>query len=123
MSERSVMVVDDDYDIRTVVGELLRLEGYRVLEARDGSDALGRLDDAGKPDLILLDLTMPRMNGLEFRQRQQADPRLAGIPVVLMSAMPGLGGTAAKVGAAGYLSKPVRLPALLRTVADVIASC
>lgn len=83
---RLVLVIDDTPVIREEIAERLEQEGYATEGAADGQDALNKLEQGPLPDVILLDLMMPRMNGLEFRERQLADPRLAEIPVVLMTA-------------------------------------
>src|SRR5688572_13333187 len=84
---RTILLVDDDNDIRETYGEVLVDEGYQVVLARDGLEALEYLEGtATLPDLILLDLMMPRMDGNQFRGRQLETPRLADIPVVVISA-------------------------------------
>lgn len=82
-----VLIVEDRDDNRRILGALLEVEGYRVAHAVDGRDALDRLHEGLRPCLILLDVSMPRMNGIEFRRAQMADDRLAGIPVILFSAV------------------------------------
>jgi CheY-like chemotaxis protein len=83
----TVLLVEDDETIRVSAAELLRDDGFTVLEATNGHDALTllRTDDA-LPDVILLDLTMPVMDGFAFRSEQLADPRLSRIPVIIISA-------------------------------------
>jgi CheY-like chemotaxis protein len=81
----SVLVVDDDADIRETLGMLLSRHGFPVATACDGADALAQLHAGAQPGLILLDLMMPRMNGEEFRRTQLAEPDLARIPVVVLS--------------------------------------
>jgi CheY-like chemotaxis protein len=83
---RTILVVDDDRDVRNVLTLLLQAEGYRVATAANGRDALDYLNRGGHPDLILLDLMMPVMDGFRFRYAQQQDPDLARIPVVVVSA-------------------------------------
>jgi CheY-like chemotaxis protein len=113
----SVCIIDDDADIRDSIRFALEIEGYHLIEAVDGEDALTRLHSSDRPIcLILLDLMMPGMNGWEFRRRQLADPELAGIPVYLISGGRELPHHAVELQARGYLSKPVALTALLETV-------
>jgi CheY-like chemotaxis protein len=81
----SVLVVDDDADIRETIGMLLARHGFPVATACDGADALAQLRAGPHPGLILLDLMMPRMNGEEFRRSQLQEPSLAAIPVVVLS--------------------------------------
>ena len=111
----SVLVVDDERDIRTAVAEILADEGYQVLDASDGAEALDKVR-AFRPQLILLDLMMPRMNGWEFRAAQQGDPdpAVAKVPVIVLSAL-ALGRTG-MLDAEGYLRKPFDLDELLRAV-------
>lgn len=114
---RLVQVVEDDPDVSEIMEMILRAEGYEVLRAKDGGEALEQLRTVS-PCLILLDLMMPGMNGWEFRSEQLRDPELARIPVVVMT---GAGDDAAKVAelqAAAYVKKPVELEELLRVVAD-----
>src|SRR5512138_2541112 len=81
----TVLVVDDDESVRESLALALELEGYMVLRAAHGIDALLVLRTGIRPDVILLDLEMPVMPGWEFRERQLADPALADIPVVIVS--------------------------------------
>ena len=84
---RTVLVVDDDPGIRESVTEVLSSEGYRVLEAADGVEALQRLDQLGEPCVVLLDLAMPRMNGLELlTELSRRGEAAARVPVLVMSA-------------------------------------
>ncbi len=82
-----VLVVEDAADTREVMGMLLATEGYEVAYAVDGQDALEQLEQGLRPCLILLDVAMPRMNGIEFRKAQVADARFRRIPVILYSAV------------------------------------
>src|SRR5204862_4129108 len=81
-----VMVVDDDDDIRETLAGLLEDEGYEVAAFPTGRDALDALQGGMAPRVILLDLMMPVMDGAEFRRAQLADPALASIPVILITA-------------------------------------
>ncbi len=84
---RLVMIVDDDRDLREALGDFLAFEGYRTVLCENGVAALRRLNqDRERPDLILLDLMMPQMNGWEFRKRQLEEPSVASVPVVVMTA-------------------------------------
>ena len=86
MSSPTVLVVDDDPGIRESVTEVLSAEGYRVLEAPDGEEALVRLDRLEERCVVLLDLAMPRMNGLELLKELSRSGRSERFPVVVMSA-------------------------------------
>jgi CheY-like chemotaxis protein len=115
--ERVVLVVDDDETIRDALSELLSEEGYLVLTARNGQEALAELRQGSRrrPGLILLDMMMPVMNGPEFYDQQQLDPSLMDIPVVIMSADRNLRERAASYGGS-YLAKPARLETILEMV-------
>jgi CheY-like chemotaxis protein len=81
-----VLVVDDDHDAAEALADLLTDEGYDVALASDGRQALARLACGPAPDVILLDLMMPHVSGYEFRSLQLADPRLAAIPTIALTA-------------------------------------
>ena len=114
-----VLLVEDDQALREVVQELLEAEGYRVLPARNGREALDRLGEMTAPRLILADLMMPEMDGSELSAELARDPRLSGIPMVLMSADVGLEKKAERLAVAAVLQKPVALERLLDTVRRV----
>jgi len=109
-----VLIVEDDSDIRAVLAEALELEGYEVSLAADGAQAL-RIARERAPDLILLDLMMPVMDGWSFRAAQLADCELADIPLVVVSAVGA--DRLAGFDADGILCKPFRLQDLYATVA------
>ncbi len=113
----SVLIVEDDADIRDALAEILRDEGYEVVGAGHGQDALTHLRGGGRPALILLDLMMPVMNGWQFREAQVADATLAAIPVVVISADGAAAREAVHIGADAFLQKPIELEELLVTVA------
>lgn len=112
-----ILVVDDDDDVREALASALAEEGYRVEVAQDGLDALDVLAHRPIPRLIVLDLTMPRLNGSDFRRRMHADlPELCDVPLVVMSADAEGRSVARGLGATAFLRKPIRLAELLRTV-------
>jgi CheY-like chemotaxis protein len=113
--EVSVLVVDDDADIRDAVQGLLEEEGYSVATAPNGAAALEQLEDVS-PRLILLDLTMPIMDGATFRDKQMQDESLAAIPTVVMTARAVAGRSAAPLLARACLAKPIDLDELLAIV-------
>lgn len=114
LSRPSILIVDDDLELRQLVSIVLRRKGWQTIEASNGREALQCLSSASLPDLILLDLNMPVMDGWEFRKRQLQDPRLAGVPVVVVSAQ-GLCDKTAGL-APTVLRKPVDLSNLLAAV-------
>lgn len=83
-----ILVVEDDRDLREVLSESLRFEGYDVLEAVDGADALARFHDGVRPAVMLLDLIMPRMDGRQLLAAMRDDGALSAIPVVLVTGTP-----------------------------------
>ena len=112
---KRILVVDDDPDIRETLAELLQEEGYAVSSAAHGGEALSALRTDPRPDLILLDLMMPIMDGWQFRAEQKKDPELASIPVVIISAT-GRDEFVSSLGAAQFLKKPINLEQLLAAV-------
>jgi two-component system, chemotaxis family, chemotaxis protein CheY len=115
-SQQTLLVVDDDLDIRDALQDVLEGAGYCVRCAADGQQALQALREGCHPDLILLDLMMPRMNGFEFREVQRHESGLCDIPVLLASADPSLPQAARSLGVAGFLRKPLDLDDLLGAV-------
>ncbi|HET9595678.1 MAG TPA: response regulator [Anaeromyxobacteraceae bacterium] len=108
-----VLVVEDDDDIRSVMAEALEAEGYEVAGARDGAEAQRRAREC-RPDLILLDLMMPGMDGWAFRAWQRADAALCDVPVVIVSATPPA--DSAGLDAVAHLQKSFTLEDLFREV-------
>lgn len=82
----SVLVVEDDDDIREVLADTLADHGYRVYQARHGLDALEHMREYGVPNIILLDLMMPVMNGFDFLAEKAKEPAFASVPVVVITA-------------------------------------
>jgi CheY-like chemotaxis protein len=112
-----ILLVEDDCAIRQTVAELLEEEGYQVECAVNGADALTRLERSEAPSLILLDLTMPVMDGWSFRAAQRRDPRLAAIPTVVLTAShTGDRRAADDLAPAAFLPKPFDLDRLIDTV-------
>ena len=116
MSGKTVLVVDDDVLTRQELTTLLEGQGYRVVSAGDGREALDRLRAGAPPDVILLNLVMPAVNGWEFREHQRRDPALADIPVVVLSGVGEVAAQADALGDVGYLQKPVEAGELLAAV-------
>ena len=111
---RTLLVIEDDADIREALDGLLSTEGFRVTGCSNGLEALEALRASPKPDLILLDLMMPIMDGWQFRVAQKDDPELANIPVVALSA--DSTAKAAAINAEAYLRKPVDYDTLIETI-------
>ena len=108
-----VLVVEDERDVRDAISHLLHFQTYTVKSAPDGQQALAQLRDGYRPCVILLDLSMPGMDGVAFRNEQQAGTDYADIPVVVVSGREDGRGIAESVGACAFLKKPVRVPKLL----------
>ncbi|WP_201496860.1 Hpt domain-containing protein [Rubrivivax sp. A210] len=113
-----VMVVDDSLTVRRVTERLLKREGYRVVTAKDGLDALERLAEE-RPVVLLSDIEMPRMDGFDLVRNVRSDPRLAGLPVVMISSRIAQKHRdhAAGLGVDHYLGKPYSEEELLGLVA------
>ena len=119
-TDRSILIVDDDPDVRDSIGEALEEGGYRVTTASNGKEALRLLKEQKvRPDLILLDIMMPEMDGRGFRAEQRKDPELAAIPIVVFTAYGSPKDVAKELEAAGFLKKPLRLDDLLSTIGGV----
>lgn len=111
-----VLVVDDDPAIRELLTDLLRAEGYRVIEAVNGAEAV----DAARgflPAVVLIDLMMPVMSGAEATHILKSDPSTAGIPVLAMSAGRNLSAVVLDIPADGFVPKPFDLTELVSTIA------
>jgi CheY-like chemotaxis protein len=112
-----VLMVEDDADIREDVSELLREEGYQVVTASNGAEALCVLRSLGRrPCIVLLDLMMPVMDGWTAHAEIARDPSLRDLPVVIVSGASDVPTHARNLGAVGYLTKPFAWDALLGTV-------
>lgn len=116
MGERPVLVVDDDFEIRAVLAEILEDAGHPVVLAANGLEAMNALRGGLVPAVILLDLMMPVMDGWEFCKQWRADPEISRFPVIIVSAHSRADAAAAASGATGSLQKPIELEDLLRTV-------
>jgi CheY-like chemotaxis protein len=117
----NVLIVEDDPDVREMLAALLVTEGFHAVSAEDGLEALHLLRALRHrapqiPCLILLDLTMPRLSGNEFRRAQLGDPTVAAVPVAVMSGAVDLEQRARSLGAVATLSKPIDCEMLLKVV-------
>lgn len=108
-----ILVIDDDDDLRDTIIASLQIGGYQVAGARHGKEALAHLrNEAPLPCVILLDIMMPVMDGHAFRVEQLLDPRLCGIPIVVVTANADLSATDERLKTVGALRKPVTLKQL-----------
>lgn len=111
-----LLVVEDDFGIRTALVRILEQEGFAVVAAANGVEALERLRQDPAICFVLLDLLMPTMSGWEFRRAQLQDPKLARIPVVAMTAGNRPTSGAESVSFDGYLPKPLQLDIIIGIV-------
>ncbi len=118
----SVLVIEDEADIRNFAFRVLELEGYRVLQAGDGNEGLRLVRKNRGISLVLLDLRLPGRDGWVVLQEMKEDPRLSRIPVVVFSALaaPWQRKRALGMGAAAYLTKPVDATSLKRAVSSTV---
>lgn len=119
MSVTRVLVVEDDTILRETLTEVMSDEGHEVRSAGDGQAALDVLN-VWEPDVILLDLMMPRMDADEFRRRQRADALAAGARVLIVSAARDVASAAERLGADGWLVKPFRLLEVIEAVERLV---
>jgi two-component system chemotaxis response regulator CheY len=115
---KKVLIVDDSETIRHQVASALEAAGFIVLEAQDGLDGLERLEET-ELSLVILDINMPRMDGLELLERMRENPKHAKIPVLMLTteAQQSIIERAKKAGAKGWMIKPVKMPQLVNAVA------
>jgi CheY-like chemotaxis protein len=114
---KRILVVEDNSLTRAALLIVLSAQGYEIEGAADGQEALAYLKRREQTDLILLDLTMPRMDGWQFLEQRQRNPGLAGIPVIVLSAEDRAVGSEVRcLGADDFLSKPVDPEVLLQVV-------
>jgi len=119
---RSVLVIEDEVEIRNFAFRVLQLEGYHVLEAGDGIEGLKMAKSSQDISMVLLDLRLPGRDGWGVLQEMKKDRRLSTIPVVVFSALAATWqkNKAFDMGAAGYLTKPVDAASLKEAVTSTI---
>ena len=112
----SVLVIDDDEDLRETVCAVLEDAGFATASAGDGEQGLAYLRTYPPPDVILLDLSMPIMDGRAFRETQRADPALSTIPVLVFSAAASLDEKVKGLDVSGVIKKPIAIRELVEIV-------
>lgn len=117
MVKKQILIIEDDENIREVLQLSLEFEGYEVLTAANGSEGLKKLGLGVNPNLILLDLMMPIMNGWEFIEKIELDETNKSIPIIVISAFMEKG---THVKCAAFVSKPVDLTTLLNSIKEHI---
>lgn len=120
MKKKFIYIVEDDSDIRDAFNEILTaMDDYKVEAAENGQMALEYLKGSQElPDLILLDVLMPVMDGFGFREEQLKDPRLKNIPIVVLSASHRITDLAERMQARAYLKKPISIEDLLGAIEE-----
>lgn len=114
--QKKILLVEDDEAILESMRELLEMEGYAVDSAMNGAEALKILRANDPPSLILLDIMMPVMDGYQFREAQLADPKLASIPVIVMTAAGRVELAKTRLPSDQYIKKPIDIEQLLTAV-------
>ena len=118
--EQNILLIEDDLDINEAIQSILKDENFNVDAVFNGKEALEYLKNSHhNPSLILIDLMMPLMNGLQFREAQLQDPRIANIPTVMLSASNNFEDIN-KLKFQGYLPKPLDLDTLINIVRKFI---
>jgi len=120
-SRATILIIEDEDDIRTFASRVLELEGYRVLQAGDGDEGL-RLASGNQVALVLLDLRLPGRDGWAVLSQMKSDPELSSIPVVVFTASAGVPqqSRALAGGAADYLVKPLSATSLRKSIARIL---
>lgn len=120
-TQKTVMIIEDEPDAAELFAEMMRVNGYRVIKMFSSAPAIPMISQE-KPDLILLDIMMPDISGLEVLRYMRREPDLAAIPVIVVSAksMPGDIKTGLQAGASMYLTKPVGFLDLKEAVEKVL---
>ena len=118
----AVLVVEDDEALLKLVVEVLASAGFQVRTARNRAEINGEINKAPLPDLILLDITLPDADGFQILERMRATPKLAKMPVILMTGKSEVADVARglALSADGYVSKPFKLSALISAVGTVL---
>lgn len=108
MEQKTVMIIEDEEDAAELFAEMMRVSGYRVFKTSKSAPAIGMMI-AERPDVILLDIMMPEISGLDILRQMRTDPTLANIPVIVITAkgMPADIKNGMEAGASSYLTKPV----------------
>ena len=119
----TILIVEDDSGNRMLIADLLASKGYRPIEAKDGEEAIA-LTRQKRPDLILMDLSLPRVDGWEATRRLKADADLKDIPVIALTAhaMAGDETKALDAGCDGYISKPINVWSLVEEIEGYLES-
>lgn len=120
---KTVLIIEDEEDAAELFAEMMRVSGFRVVKTSNSAPAVGMMSSE-KPDVIILDIMMPEISGLDILRQMRRDPQLAGIPVVVVSArsMPADIKDGMEAGASTYLTKPVGFLELREAVERALVS-
>ena len=123
MDQKTVMIIEDEEDAAELFAEMMRVSGYRIVKTSKSAPAIGMMI-AERPDVILLDIMMPEISGLDILRQMRRDPALANIPVIVVTAkgMPADIKNGMEAGASTYLTKPVGFLDLKEAVARALGS-
>ena len=123
MNEKTVMIIEDEEDAAELFAEMMRISGYHVVKTSKSAPAIAMMTTE-KPDVILLDIMMPEISGLDILRQMRRDPALANIPVIVVTAkgMPADIKNGMEAGASTYLTKPVGFLDLKEAVARALGS-
>ncbi len=113
-AKHTVLIVEDEEDLRELMRESLEMKGYRVVTAHEGQDALDKIDGIERLCLVLLDLLMPGMNGWDFFEKMRQRPELADVPVIVHSSA----SDRAPAGVTRVLQKPILFERLISVVSE-----
>lgn len=113
---KKILIIEDDIAIRDTLAEILQSQGYATSLANNGKEGLEKLRTTSAPDLIVLDLMMPIMDGVTFRKKQILNESWAHIPVVVLSADGQMKNKLKEINCAAYLKKPINLDELIDIV-------
>jgi two-component system cell cycle response regulator DivK len=121
MNQKTILYVEDNEFNRKIVKQLLAQTRYRLREAADGETGV-RMAQEELPDLVLMDVQLPKMSGLEATRRLRADPRTAAVPIVVITsyALSGDAEKAKEAGATAYLAKPYSPRDLLAKIREIV---
>jgi len=117
MDQKTVLIIEDEEDAADLFAEMMRVSGFRVLKSSKSAPAFSMMT-ADKPDIVLLDIMMPEISGLDILRQMRRDPTLANIPVIVVTAksMPADIKNGMEAGASTYLTKPVGFQELKEAV-------
>lgn len=123
MDQKTVLIIEDEEDAAELFAEMMRVSGFRVLKTSKSAPAISMMT-ADRPDVVLLDIMMPEISGLDILRQMRRDPNLANIPVVMVTAksMPADIKNGMEAGASTYLTKPVGFMELKEAVERILGA-